>query len=106
MPETLIGNTPRKSLHAAVDTSVLIGLVNSFDHWHRHTTSLYQFLFDNHIELVYFDCVVGETLSTILRRFAEQSRSAEVERLFEQVNTHVPVSRISWSLPKVPDLYN
>jgi len=88
-----------------IDSSVLVGLLNSRDHWHSHTMDLFAAMQSAGTELLYFDCVIAESVSAILRRLAEQDRLDEVERLFERLNLYASQKDITWALPEVPFLY-
>jgi predicted nucleic acid-binding protein len=56
-------------------------------------------------ELLYLDCVITESVSVAVRRLHEKKLLAEVESLFDALNTQVPASSITWILPEVPRLY-
>jgi predicted nucleic acid-binding protein len=92
-------------MNAAVDTSVLVGLLNLHDLWRSQAVALRQELFTASIELFYFDCVVAEAISTAVRRLHEKGRLADIEALFDRLNGQVPAGAITWILPDVPRLY-
>lgn len=89
-----------------IDSSVLIGLLNPTDHWHEQTLALFEGMQSDTIELLYLDCVIAESVSTILRRLAERGQMDEVGALFERLNTYAPERDITWTLPEVPELYS
>lgn len=89
-----------------IDSSVLIGLLNPTDHWHEQTLALFEGMQSDTIELLYLDCVIAESVSTILRRLAERGQMDEVGALFERLNTYAPERDIAWTLPEVPELYS
>ena len=90
----------------AIDSSVLIGLLNPNDHWHSHTMTLFRAMQSADTELLYLDCVIAESVSAILRRLAEKKRMDEVDPLFERLNSYAPESNITWLLPEVPAFYS
>lgn len=55
----------RPSRIVAVDSSVLVGALNKSDHHHVQADALLNALRDVDASLVYFDCVVAESISTI-----------------------------------------
>ncbi|MEM7124805.1 MAG: type II toxin-antitoxin system VapC family toxin [Chloroflexota bacterium] len=88
-----------------IDSSVLIGLLNPNDHWHSHTTTFFSAIQATDTELIYLDCVIAESVSTVLRRLTEQGRMDEIEPLFERLDAYAPQSDINWFLPQVPAFY-
>jgi predicted nucleic acid-binding protein len=89
----------------AVDSSVLVGLINPRDHRHAEPLAPRDALLAAGTELVYFDCVAAEAISTVARRLHEKGRLAEVEALLELLSAQVPAETITWILPDVPRLY-
>ncbi len=92
-------------MQIVVDSSVLVGLLNPLDHRHNQSTQLIRALQNGEHELVYFDCVVGESLSTIVRRLSEKGRIADIQHLLNQLDLYLPQDQINWVLPDVPRLY-
>jgi len=56
-------------------------------------------------ELIYFDCVVTEAVSAIVRRLHEKGLLPEIEALIGRLSIQVPDDTITWILPDVPRLY-
>jgi len=92
-------------MRAAVDASVLVGLINPRDHRRHQAMELYAALTAAEAELVYFDCVVSEAISTVARRLEEKNRHAEVEVALDRLNAQVSVESLTWILPDVPRLF-
>ena len=59
----------------AIDTNIVVALVDAHDKWHHRAIALRDALVEVGAELVYFDCVVNETIGVIGRRTEEQKRS-------------------------------
>ena len=89
----------------AIDASVLVGLVNPRDTWHRQATALQAALQQAGYIPVYFDCVIAEALSAVLRRLYEKKRSGEIEILLTRFEEIFPPERLNWLFPDVPRLY-
>lgn len=90
----------------AIDTFVLVGILNSGDHWHETAVRLFARLkAEGNIELVVFDCVVAESVSVIYRRLEEKRRLAEVAAFLEKIEAHFPSDVITWILPQTPRYY-
>ena len=89
----------------AIDSSVLVGLINPTDVWRERAVSLHHALLDAGSELFYFDCVIGEALSAATRRLYEKKREVEVNRLFTRLDNLVEQNNITWVLTDVPRLY-
>jgi predicted nucleic acid-binding protein len=64
----------------AIDTSVLVGLINPSDHRHSQAMALCNALIAANAEFVYFDCIAAETVSVVVRRLEEKNRRAELQR--------------------------
>lgn len=92
-------------MEVAIDSSVLVGLINPRDLWRDKAIALRHALLDHKVELYYFDCVVAESISVVARRLNEQGHLADVKVLFDELNIHIPVAAITWILPDVPRLY-
>ena len=92
-------------MRVAVDSSVLVGLINPRDLWRGRSLALRDALLTAGADLLYFDCVVTESISAAARRLHEKGRLAEVEALLDRLDTQVPDDTITWILPDVPHLY-
>jgi len=89
----------------AIDSSVLVALLNPSDLWRAQAIALRDALFGTDTTLVYFDCVVAESISTAARRLREKGRGAEVKGLLERLEAQVSHDLITWIFPDVPRLY-
>ena len=67
----------------AIDTSVLIGLIDSRDTWHDDAWALQNALKSVEARLVYFDCVVNEAVSVLARRAKERKHVDQFPDLLE-----------------------
>jgi len=56
----------------AIDTSVLVGLINPRDLWRQQAVALHDALLTADGKLLYFDCVVAEAISAAARRLHEK----------------------------------
>ena len=92
-------------MKVAIDSSVLVGLINPRDLWRAQAVALRQSLLVAGAELFYFDCVVVESVSAAVRRLHERGRVPDVATLLDRLNAQVPASTITWILPDVPRLY-
>ena len=54
-----------------LDTSILVGLVDNRDALHISAITLRDALTETQAEMVYFDCVISETISVLARRARE-----------------------------------
>jgi predicted nucleic acid-binding protein len=88
-----------------IDTSVLIGLLDPKDVWHKPAIALKQALKAHGADVAVFDCVLAEAISTMARRIHEQRRTADLDRLVARLLTDYPTEDILWILPDVPVLY-
>jgi predicted nucleic acid-binding protein len=92
-------------VQVVVDTSVLVALLNPRDVWREQAMTLHDTLVASEHELLYFDCVVTEAISTVARRLIEKRRSSEIEALLTQISVRTPAGGITWILPDTPRLY-
>ncbi len=93
-------------MKVAIDSSVLVALINPQDLWRDRAVTLHQLLIAAQTELFYFDCVVTESISVVARRLHEKGRPAtDIEGLLDRLKTEVPDDIITWILPDVPRLY-
>jgi predicted nucleic acid-binding protein len=89
----------------AIDSNVLVALIDSRDKWHVKANALLSTLKDRGLQPVYFDCVLNEAISVLARRAEEQRRSEELPALFGQLLTQVPREIILWISGETEHLY-
>ena len=92
-------------MQIGIDTSVIVGLLDSRDTWHASAVKLQEALTAAGLSPVYFDCTVAETVSTMARRLREKRREAELPDLLDRLSARFPPETITWILPDVPRLY-
>jgi predicted nucleic acid-binding protein len=92
-------------MRVALDSSVLVGLINPQDTWHRQAHSLRNALVALDASLVYFDCVTTEAASAAVRRLHEKGKHAEIDALLDRLHTQAPSNALTWILPDTPRLY-
>ena len=91
---------------AAIDTNVLVTIIDSRDKWHPKATKLIEKLStDKELQLVYFDCVLNETVSVLARRLEEQKRTQNFSTLLDDLQTHIPVDMITWISSDIKAVY-
>jgi predicted nucleic acid-binding protein len=81
---------------AAIDSNVLVALMDRQDKWHLRAQALLAALKAENIGLVYFDCVLDETISVMARRAQEQRRADEFPALLDELLQRVPEDIITW----------
>lgn len=92
-------------MQVAIDSSVLVGLINPTDLWREKAIALRGALLAANSELLYFDCVVGEAVSAAVRRLHEKQRQVEITVLLRRLDDFMAMDNITWILPEVPRLY-
>jgi predicted nucleic acid-binding protein len=92
-------------MQIAIDTSVVIGLLDSQDIWHTPALALQDAMIAAKLEPVYFDCVLAEAISTMTRRLHEKRRRAELSNLLDRLLADFPAQVITWVSPDIPRLY-
>ena len=80
-----------------IDTSVLVALVDGQDTWHQRAVALCGALHGMDTQVVYFDCVINETITVIGRRAEEQRRSEQFDVLLDTLISLVPADNITWT---------
>ena len=95
--------TPNRAL---VDSNVLIAHVNTNDSLHKAALALVEMAAQAKIEVVYFDCVVAESLSVIARRLEEKKRMNEFGALADRLFEIAPEESLEWLFPEVPRLFD
>lgn len=93
-------------MRVAIDSSVLVGLINPRDLWRQKALALREALHASAAELFYFDCVTTEAISATVRRLHEKGREADIAPLFDRLKAQVPGEAITWILPDAPRLYS
>jgi predicted nucleic acid-binding protein len=92
-------------MQIAIDSSVLVALINPRDFWRDQAMALENALLATRHELFYFDCVATEAVSVAARRLHEKNLAAEVGALLDRLNDRVPQDTITWIMPDAPRLY-
>ncbi len=90
---------------SVIDSNVLIALVDGRDKWHKRALALHSALKTEDIALIYFDCVLNETISVLARRAAEQKRLPEFSHLLDELLQKVPEDIVTWISPETQRLY-
>jgi len=91
---------------AAIDSNVLVALVDERDKWHVQAKALLNALKEEAVNVIYFDCVMNETISVLARRSEEQHRSAQFSALLDELQIQVPEDLITWVTLDTQRLYN
>ena len=73
---------PRK---VVLDTSILVGLVDSRDVWHPSAITVRDALKEVQAQVTCFDCVMSETINVLARRAKERKHSFEFTALLGQL---------------------
>lgn len=89
----------------AIDTSLLIGLLDPKDIWHSQAFVVKRALQARGADVAMFDCVLSEAISTLARRIHEKRRTADLDRLVARILADYSKDDILWVLPDVPTLY-
>ena len=79
--------------------------MNTLDHRHVQAKRLVDDLQLASANLIYFDCVVAESVSTILRRLHEKQQFTAIQQLLDAVADTFPPERLTWIMPDTPRLY-
>ncbi len=92
-------------MQVAIDTSILVALLNRHDLWNARAETLQNALLAGDFQSTYFDCAVAEAVSAATRRLHEKGRTVEALELLNRLETLIPRKNITWILPDVPHLY-
>jgi predicted nucleic acid-binding protein len=76
-------------VNIALDSSVLVALLDPNDVLHGRALALQAGVLQVGSAVVYFDCVVAESISAVARRLHEKGRGAEIEELLDRLVTLV-----------------
>lgn len=90
---------------AVIDSNVLIATIDSRDSLHAKAERLIEQMTHQNTALLYFDCVLNETLSVFGRRLEEQKRAPEFAGLVARVHGFIPESMIVWTSADIQRLY-
>ncbi len=90
---------------AVIDSNVLIAMIDSRDALHEKAERLLDQMTVQDAEILYFDCVLNETLSVLGRRLEEKKRAHEFSALVDLMQTVVPETMIIWASADSQRLY-
>ena len=94
------------SIAIVLDASFVIGLLDERDIWHVPASQVYAEMLARSAQIITFDCVLAESVSTLARRGHEKRRTTDLKLLFERVRAKFPTKSISWLYPEVPEVYD
>lgn len=94
------------TMRVALDTALLIALVDAQDKWHSDAVEIRDALKAADAEIFYFDCVINEVISVLGRRLIEQRRADQFIGLLNTLEQLVPPAQITWVSPEIPRLYS
>ncbi|MCW5854250.1 MAG: type II toxin-antitoxin system VapC family toxin [Anaerolineae bacterium] len=80
----------------AVDANVLVAAIDAKDKRYRVVEALFSTIAAEKVEVVYFDCVVNETISIVARRLEEQQRLHLFDGLLDDLFSRVEPTSITW----------
>jgi len=89
----------------SIDTNVLVALVDGKDKWHQHATAIGKAAKEAGAEIVYFDCVINETVGVLARRLREQRRANQFASLLSMLQDRLPETAITWISQDTRRLY-
>ena len=92
-------------MRIAIDTSVLIGLLDPKDAWHGQAVAIKQAMQAHGADVAVLDCVLAEAISAMARRIHEQRRTSDLNQLVSRILIDYPTDDVLWVLPDVPVLY-
>jgi len=92
-------------IKVALDTTVLVSLVDAHDKWHLSTLALKNALKSIQAEVFYLDPVINEAVSVLARRLAEQKRMAQFVSVLNRLEELTPSDQITWVSPETRRLY-
>lgn len=90
---------------AVIDANVLVGLLDDQDKWHDAATALRDGLNKAEFELIYFDCVINETISVVARRARDQGRTEQLRAVLNRLIELIPAAEITWASGEIRRLY-
>ena len=79
----------------AVDSSVLVALLDPLDIWRSKAVDLHNALLAATITPIYFDCVAAEAVSAAARRLHEKGRVVEVQALLDRPSAQIPYGTLT-----------
>src|SRR3990172_7125630 len=94
------------STKIGLDTTIVIGMLDAQDIWHKPAIELLAALETHEFEPVVFDCVLSEAISTLARRIHEKRRVAQLPGLMASLKARFPTESIVWLYPDLPNLYD
>ncbi|MBN2012955.1 type II toxin-antitoxin system VapC family toxin [candidate division KSB1 bacterium] len=89
-----------------IDSNFLLGLMDSNDKWNDKAFQIFNSLKSKDFNIIYFDCVIIETISVLARRLEEKQRSNEFSNLVDHLNALIPEQNISWILTQAKNYYD
>jgi predicted nucleic acid-binding protein len=91
---------------AVIDTNVLVAISDSQDKWHKKALILLDMLKIQGVRIIYFDCVLSETVSVMARRAEEQKRSNQFPALLDNLLQNIPLENITWISLEIQKMYS
>jgi predicted nucleic acid-binding protein len=92
-------------IQAAIDTNILIALIDEGDTWHQRAVVICKALEKANAQYVYFDSTVNEVVSVLARRLEEKGQSDKLEPLLVKLEEIVPEEKITWISQEIKRVY-
>lgn len=93
------------TMRVALDTSLLVGLVDRRDTWHVQAKELRTALDELGAVIILLDPVINEVVSVVARRFEEQHRLTQFSSVLTAFMQSTPPDAITWISGETQRLY-
>jgi predicted nucleic acid-binding protein len=88
-----------------IDSNILVAYLDKKDKWHQRSLELIISQRKKSFDLVFFDCVLNETISVLARRAEEQNRENDFKFLMGKLEKSIHYEMINWISGEAKRLY-
>ena len=89
-----------------IDTSLLVAQLDDKDIRHSKSLLVADSLVRTGVELIYFDCVINETITVVCRRLRQRKKEAMIGEVLKVFKTTIGKDSISWIYPAIRKYYD
>ncbi len=93
------------TMRVVLDTSVLVGLLDSHDKWHSQAVAIRDALQEVDAVVLFVDPVVNEVVSVLARRMEEQQRTEQFAAALTRLESLISPDVIAWISAFTEQLY-
>lgn len=88
-----------------IDSNLLLGLIDEKDKWRPQALAIKLEIQKRKWSIIYFDCIITETVSALAKRLEEKKRAHEFSALLVKLRELISEEQITWIYPEIKQFF-